>query len=149
MSIWPQIVVNGLLLGGVYALSALAFSLEWGILNIVNLAHGSFIMLGAYITWMLLTSPLHLDPLLSIPVDFAVLAALGFLMQRYLLNRVMRGQFFLTLLLTFGIDYVIVNVGILLWTADPRAVIAPYSAANVSIGAVTIPYTRLAVLAAL
>ena len=148
MSIWPQIVVNGLLLGGVYALSALAFSLEWGILNIVNLAHGSFIMLGAYITWMLLTSPLHLDPLLSIPIDFAALAALGFLMQRYLLNRVMRGQFFLTLLLTFGIDYVIVNVGILLWTADPRAVIAPYSAANVSIGAVTIPYTRLAVLAA-
>jgi len=148
VEIWPQIVINGLLLGGVYALSALAFSLEWGILNIVNLAHGSFIMLGAYITWMLLTSPLHLDPLLSIPIDFAVLAVLGFLMQRYLLNRVMRGQFFLTLLLTFGIDYVLVNIGILLWTADPRAVITSYSATSLAIGALTIPYTRVAVLAA-
>jgi branched-chain amino acid transport system permease protein len=105
-------------------------------------------MLGAYITWMLLTSPLHLDPLLSIPINFAALAVLGFLMQRYLLNRVMRGPFFLTLLLTFGIDYVIVNVGILLWTADPQAVIAPYSSANLAIGTVTIPYTRVAVLAA-
>jgi len=148
VDVWLQIIVNGLLLGGVYALSALAFSLEWGILNIVNLAHGSFIMLGAYITWMLFTSPLHLDPLLSIPVDFAVLAVLGFLMQRYLLNRVMRGQFFLTLLLTFGLDYVLVNVGILLWTADPRAVSPSYGAAGLTFGALTIPDTRLAVLAA-
>ena len=148
MGIWPQIIINGLLLGGVYALSALAFSLEWGILNIVNLAHGSFIMLGAYITWMLLTSPLHLDPLLSIPIDFAVLAVLGFLMQRYLLNRVMRGPFFLTLLLTFGIDYILVNIGILLWTADPQSFSVSYSAISLAIGALTIPYTRIAVVAA-
>ncbi|HXX37837.1 MAG TPA: branched-chain amino acid ABC transporter permease [bacterium] len=146
MEFWLQIVVNGLLLGGVYALSALAFSLEWGILNIVNLAHGSFIMLGAYVTWMLFTSPLHLDPFASVPIDFAALAGLGFVMQRFLLNRVMRGEFFLTLLLTFGIDQVLVNVGILLWTADPRAVAPSYSSVSLAVGALTIPYTRLAVL---
>lgn len=147
MDFWLQIVANGLLLGGVYALSAVAFSLEWGVLNIVNLAHGSFIMLGAYLTWMLFTSPLRVDPLLSAPVDFALLGGLGFLMQRLLLNRVMRGQFFLTLLLTFGIDQVLVNTGILLWTADPRAVTPAYSSRSLALGALTIPYTRLAVLA--
>jgi branched-chain amino acid transport system permease protein len=143
---WVQIVVNGLLLGGVYALSALAFSIEWGVLNIVNLAHGAFIMLGAYLSWMLFVSPLHIDPFVSIPVNFAVFAGLGFVMQRYVINRVMRGQFFLSLLLTFGIQYILTNIGILFWTADPRAVTPGYSGLSLSVGTLTIPYVRLAML---
>ena len=51
-SFWPQQIVNGLLIGGVYVLVALGFSIVWGILNIVNLAHGAFIMLGAFITYL-------------------------------------------------------------------------------------------------
>jgi len=147
VAFWTQIVVNGLLLGGVYALSALAFSIEWGVLNIVNLSHGAFIMLGAYLTWMLFESPARLDPFLSIPINFAVFAALGFLMQRYVINRVMRGQFFLSLLLTFGIQYILTNLGILAWTADPRAVAPAYGGLSLSLGALTIPYVRLAMLA--
>jgi branched-chain amino acid transport system permease protein len=145
MTFWLQIVINGLLLGGVYALSALAFSLEWGTLNIVNLAHGSFIMLGAYLSWTLFVSRLHLDPLLSVPVNFATLFILGYAMQRYVINRVMRGQFFLTLLLTFGIDYILSNAGILAWTTDPRTVIPSYGSTSIVIGALAIPYVRLIV----
>jgi branched-chain amino acid transport system permease protein len=145
MEFWAQILINGLLLGGVYALSSLAFSLEWGVLNIVNLAHGSFIMLGAYLTWLLFTSRLHLDPFLTIPLDFAAMFVLGYLMQRFIINRVMRAEFFLTLLLTFGIDYIISNVGILIWSANPRGVSPAYGGASIAVGGVTIPFVRLAV----
>jgi branched-chain amino acid transport system permease protein len=127
----------------VYALSALAFSLEWGVLNIVNLAHGSFIMLGAYFTWMLFNGGLHLDPFLSVPVDFAAMFVMGYLMQRHVINRVMRGQFFLTLLLTFGIDFLISNVGLLVWSADPRGITPRYASASLTLGPITVPYMRL------
>lgn len=144
MAFWSQIMVNGLLLGGVYALSSLPFSLEWGVLNIVNLAHGSFIMLGAYITWMLFRSVIHMDPFVSIPVDFVAMFIVGYLMQRYIINRVMRGLFFLTLLLTFGIDYLLSNLGIVFWSADPRAVSPAYSGSSLILGPVSVPYARLA-----
>ena len=67
MTTFLQYAVNGLLVGAVFALIALGFSLVWGILNIINLAHAAFIMLGAYFTWVLVTQA-GLDPLLCLPV---------------------------------------------------------------------------------
>ena len=66
MHLLAQDLVNGILAGGILAVVALGFSLVWGIMNIINLAHGAFIMLGAYVTWQLFTS-FHLDPFLSLP----------------------------------------------------------------------------------
>jgi branched-chain amino acid transport system permease protein len=73
-----QILVNGVLLGGLYALMALGLVLVWGVLNIVNLAHGALIMLGAYACYYLFTG-LGLDPFAALPVAMGLLFCLGYL----------------------------------------------------------------------
>ena len=66
-SFWPQQIINGILIGGIYVLVALGFSIVWGILNIVNLAHGVFIMLGAFVTFFIWDAT-NLDPFLAPPL---------------------------------------------------------------------------------
>ena len=143
MSQFTQQVILGLLLGGVYVAVALGFSLVWGILNIVNLAHGAFVIIGAYVTWVLF-SRLGVDPFLSLPVDAVVLFALGYGLQRGLINRVIRAPLLFTFLLTFGINLVIVSLLLLIFTSDFRSVTPSYSGSGLSLGAVTIPYIGLA-----
>ena len=69
MQLFWQDLVNGILAGGIFAVVALGFSLVWGIMNIINLAHGAFVMLGAYTAYVLFAA-WHVDPFLSIPVAF-------------------------------------------------------------------------------
>jgi branched-chain amino acid transport system permease protein len=114
-------------------------------MNIINLAHGAFIMLGAYITYQLFTS-LHLDPFASIPISFAVMFAFGYLVQRFVINYVARAPVLTTFLLTFGLSLLVVNVALLIWTGDARAVTPTYAGANFSLGPVTIPWAKLATL---
>jgi branched-chain amino acid transport system permease protein len=73
-----QVFVNWLLLGSLYAAVALGFSLVWGIMNIVNLAHGAFIIVGAYTAFWLYTQ-LHIDPYLGIPLTMTVLFLIGWI----------------------------------------------------------------------
>jgi branched-chain amino acid transport system permease protein len=142
-----QDLVNGILAGGILAVVALGFSLVWGIMNIINLAHGAFIMLGAYVTWQLFTS-FHLDPFLSLPISFAVLFALGYLIQRYLINWVARAPVLTTFLLTFGLSLLIVNVALLVWSGDTRGVTTAYSGTNFTVAGITVPWAKLYTLAA-
>src|SRR5579875_4017062 len=81
-----QVIVNWLLLGGLYAAVALGFSLVWGIMNIVNLAHGAFIVLGAYVAFWAFTN-LRLDPYLGMFVAMAVLFVVGYVIQYVVINR--------------------------------------------------------------
>ena len=81
-----QAVINGLLFGAVYATIGIGFSLVWGVMNIINVAHGSFIMIGAYLSYTLYAA-LGLDPFLSIPAVMAALFVLAYGIQRFLLNR--------------------------------------------------------------
>ena len=85
MDLLLQILVNGILQGGLYAIMALGLALVWGVLNIVNLAHGAFIMLGAYISWYLFTYA-GIDPFLGLPITACVMFAVGYGIQRGLLN---------------------------------------------------------------
>src|SRR5204862_7123289 len=96
-----QIVLSGVLLGGLYACMAIGFSLVWGVTNLINLAHGSMIIIGAYVTWLLWVN-FGIDPFLLVPVAAAALFAFGFVLYRVLLHRVAAASLFMTLLLTFG-----------------------------------------------
>jgi branched-chain amino acid transport system permease protein len=145
MSLFVQQLILGLMLGGVYVAVAIGFSLVWGILNIVNLAHGALVVVGMYATWFLFTHA-GIDPFLTLPVDAVVLFAVGYLVQRGLINRVIRAPLFFTLLLTFGINLVLINLFLLWFKADFRSVTTSYSGAGLNLGAVTIPYIRLAAL---
>jgi branched-chain amino acid transport system permease protein len=138
-----QIVLNGILKGGLYALMAIGMSLIWGVMDIINIAHGSFIMLGAFTTYWLF-SLLGMDPFVSLIFSVAILFMLGFGIQKYLINYIIRASAFITLILAFGIEIFINNLALVSWTADVRKVEVPYGAANFSLGnMITIPTIRL------
>ncbi len=137
-----QVLVNGILLGGLYGIMAIGMTLIWGVMNIVNIAHGPMIMLGAYVTfWMF--ALWGWDPFLSLPVTITVLFVYGYLLQRFILNLVVRAQLFLTLLITFGIEVVMVNLARIFWSSDLRQVTPAYAGSNFSVSGLTIPYVRL------
>ena len=146
MTLLLQQIVLGLLVGGVYVVVAVGFSLVWGILKIVNLAHGALVIVGSYLTWWLFAT-FHVDPFLSLPLVAAVLFAFGYLLQRVLVNHIIRAPLFFTLLLTFGVNLVLVNVLLLLFRSDFRSVTPAYSGSGVGLGGVQVPYIRLAALA--
>jgi branched-chain amino acid transport system permease protein len=123
----------------------IGFGLVWGVLNIVNLAHGALVIIGGYITWQLFTA-LQIDPFLSLPVDAAALFALGYALQRGVINRIIRAPLLFTFLLTFGLNLVIVNILLLKFGSDFRSVTPSYSGQGLELGNVVVPYTRLASL---
>lgn len=105
-----QLLVNGLMVGGVYGLMSLGINLVWGVMGVVNLAHGDIIVAAGFLTFGLFTR-LGLDPLLSLPAGVLLGFLIGVLAQRFLLGRVPpdRGAVKTSLLMTFGISYVIIN----------------------------------------
>ena len=145
MAYLAQLVVLGLLIGGVYVAVGVGFGLVWGVLNIVNLSHGALVIVGAYLTWKLF-SAYGLDPFLSLPLDAALLFGLGYALQRLLINRVIRAPLLFTFLLTFGVNLVIINVLLFLFKSDYRSVTPVYAGAGLSLGPLVLPYTRLASL---
>ena len=140
-----ELLLNGILLGALYACVGMSFSLIWGVMNIVNLAHGSMIMLGAYVAFVLWTA-VGLDPFLAIPICAAMLFVVGYALQRVVLNRVMGGSIFLALILTFGFDMLLSNVLIALFTVDTRSLTPSYAANVVAVGGLRISYVRILVL---
>ena len=137
-----QNAINGLVIGGTYATVAVGFSLVWGILNVINIAHGALVMLGAYVTYWLFTL-YHIDPLLSLPLTGALLFALGYPLQRIVINQVVRASFFITFLLTFGLELLITNLALAAWTADIRSVTTSYSGWSVALGPIALPVVRI------
>jgi len=137
-----QIIINGILKGGLYALMAMGMSLIWGVMNIINIAHGSFIMLGAYTTYWFFTL-YGMDPFVSILLSMVLIFFLGFFIQKYIINFVIGASLFITLLLAFGIEILINNLALLFWTADVRSVQVSYGGANIEILGAVIPIVRL------
>jgi branched-chain amino acid transport system permease protein len=137
-----QVLVNGILLGGLYGIMALGMSLVWGVMNIVNIAHGAVIMLGAYLTFWMFTL-WGIDPFVSLPLTIVAMFLYGYGLQRYVLNLIVRAQLFLTLLITFGVEVVMINVVRILWSSDLRQVTPAYAASNFEIAGLTIPWVRL------
>lgn len=142
-----QILLNGILLGGLYGLMALGMALVWGVLNIVNLAHGAFVMLGGYCVYFIFTG-LGIDPFAALPVAFIVMFAFGYLLQRYVLNLIVRSAQLNTLLITFGLDVVLTYLAQLAFTADFRTINPSYAGANVTIFDLTLPLLRFAAFVA-
>jgi branched-chain amino acid transport system permease protein len=142
-----QTLVNGILLGGLYACIGVAFSLLYGVMNLLNLAHGSLIMIGGYIS-VFAFQRLGVDPFLSLPLSMVCLFIIGYLIQRIIINRVVDANIFMVMILTFGVDLILVNVALLLWSADYRTLNTPYSSLNFQAGPVVVPVVRLAVFCA-
>ena len=137
-----QVLVNALVLGCLYACIAIGFSLVWGVLNVINLIHGSFIVLGAYLAWGLYQS-LAIQPWYTLAVAAPLFFVLGYLLQRLLLNRVITAPVLVTLTLTFGLDLILNNAMIYYFKADYRKLVLHPAMGSVSLGGVVVPVDRL------
>lgn len=137
-----QTLVNGILLGGVYAAAGVGLSLIFGVSGILNAAHGELIMLGAFATYWLFTL-YHVDALLTLPISFVLLGGLGYALQYFVLNRTLGQPLLLSLLVTFGISLVLVNAALRLWSADHRMMQIPYFQHSLLVGPFVVPLSRV------
>jgi branched-chain amino acid transport system permease protein len=135
------VIANGILLGGLYACIAIGFSIIWGVMNLINLAHGSMIIVGAYVTFMV-SSYTGIDPFLTLPLSGAVLFAIGYALQKLLINFVIEASIFMTLIFTFGLDMLMTNVNVALFTADVRSIDVSYVHQSFEIAGLTFAYGR-------
>jgi branched-chain amino acid transport system permease protein len=144
-----QFVVNGLLVGALFAAVAVGFALIWGVVDIINLAHGEMVMLGGYTAYWLLSLVTGnaegsvLLFLVTIPVVIAILFVVGYGLQRTLVSRVIGTDIFLTLLVTFGISIAIQQLAIQAWTANPRSIQVAFTDPSLSVAGLVIPKMKL------
>ena len=115
----PQAIVNGIALGGMYAVLVLGFSIIWGVMGVINIAHGEFVMVGAYLAW-LGNDLWGIDPFVSVPSVFILMMALGYIVQKGLVNHVINRPHLVSLLVMFGLAIILQNAMKLIFSADFR-----------------------------
>jgi branched-chain amino acid transport system permease protein len=135
-----QIIISGLLVGAVYALTACGLNLIFGVMSIMNMAHGELLMLGAFTTYGLFSFGL-LSPIASLFVSIPLLFLFGVLLQRFLFERMVSESPFPTLLMSFGLSILIVSTGLLAWSANYRSI--PYFSGSIMLGELALPRARL------
>ncbi|MBI3708737.1 MAG: branched-chain amino acid ABC transporter permease [Proteobacteria bacterium] len=148
MSLVLQTIVDGLVLGGLYSLAAVGFSLIFGVMNVVNLSHGVIVLIGAYVSYILWHA-LGVDPLLAIPVAMAVLFAFGYVYQRGLIQlAVDRSSLLASMLVTFGVALMLRNLLVLVFSPDFKSITPSYAFNFFTLGPITLDFVRLSALGA-
>ncbi|MEM3833457.1 MAG: branched-chain amino acid ABC transporter permease [Thermoprotei archaeon] len=138
--VFLQTLVNGLLQGAIYGLVALGLTLIWGVMRVINLAHGEFIILGAYTAFWMFTL-YNLQPLASLLIGIPLGFVIGMTIYIGLVKRVVNGPELSSLLVFFGLSMIIQNLMLTYWTADVRGLPILYSSIN--IGSITLVGDRL------
>ena len=135
---WVNALVQGTLLGGLYALFAAGLSLIFGVMRLVNIAHGDLIVLGAYLG-LSVTTILGLHPLLALIVVVPAMATIGYVLQRGILNQTLGKDILPPLLVTFGLSVIIQNALLETYSADPQKMNAgALETASVSVGGLSL-----------
>ena len=122
MTVWLNIILQGVLIGGLYAMFAAGLSLIFGVMRLVNIAHGDLIVLAAYLA-LIVTQTIGIDPLVSLLLVIPLMALIGYALQRGLLNFTLGDDILPPLLVTFGLSIIIQNGLLELFTADSRKLI--------------------------
>jgi branched-chain amino acid transport system permease protein len=137
-----QAVINGLLIGGIYALVSIGVTLIFGVVKIVNFAQGEFVMIGMYISFFL-ANQFGIDPLVSLVVSMPVLFVAGVLIQHFLIRRVLGPNDMPQIFLTFALSLLLLNLALMLFSANYRTVHTSYSDEAFHIGGLYIPVAKL------
>jgi branched-chain amino acid transport system permease protein len=135
-------VLNGLTTGAIYALVALGLTLIYGVLHIINFAHGASLMVALYAVWLLHTKA-GIDPYLALPLVVPAMFAFGYALQRLIVNRASHGKDENILLVTLGLAIVLENLALLVFKSDTRTIDTPYTLATVAIGPAFIALPKL------
>ncbi|HEY6005559.1 MAG TPA: branched-chain amino acid ABC transporter permease [Anaeromyxobacter sp.] len=144
-----QALVDGLLIGGVYAVISLGLTLVFGVMGIVNFAHAQFVMIGMYVAWFAWAT-LGLDPLLASPLAFAAAFVLAAAIERLMIRRVMRAPPVAQVFLTVGLLIALENVALIVFGSDFRSVRTTYQTAALRLGPLflSVPYLAAFALSA-
>jgi branched-chain amino acid transport system permease protein len=137
-----QVVVSGILLGGIYSLISIGLTLIFGIVKVINFAHGEFLMIAMYLAFWSFTL-LHLDPYLSVVLVVPAMFFLGVATQKIVINPILKAPDAMQIFATVGVGLVLSNMALFLWKADYRTVRTAYQSINYDIGPVVFSYPRL------
>ena len=140
-----QALINGIALGGMYTILVLGFSIIWGVMGVINFAHGEFVMIGAYLAW-LAAEIWGVDPFASAPLVFVVMLALGYATQRLVVNPILDRSHLVSLLVMFGVAIMLQNAMKLIFSADFRRTDTAVGGVWGLTDGVTVPVTRFWIL---
>ena len=135
-------ITMGIMLGGLYALVALGLSIVFGVMRLINVAHGDLVLLASYLAFSIMTY-LGLDPILSLVIGIPVLFFIGFGIQKYLLNRAFSISMEAPLIIAFGISIVLQNVFQIVWTPLSRGLTTSYTLKSFVMGDLYLPLVYL------
>ena len=137
MTLFLQSLLSGVLVGGAYALIGVGLTIIFGVMRIINFAHGELVMMGMYLSYFLFTL-FGVDPFLSVLVVYPLMWIFGAVLQKAVVNRVLDALPQNQILLTIGIGLILSNTAMLLFTSDYRLVTTPYSSSSFHLGAVSV-----------
>lgn len=140
MDLFLQVLVNGLMLGGIYACVAVGFSLVWGVLNVINMLHGTMVILAGYLSYALWHKT-GIHPLVALPAIAALLFVFGYALQAGAINRVIAQPVLVTMTLTFGLDMILYNLINFGFDATPRRITLDFG--RIVLGDLILPGDRL------
>ena len=132
MRVLLQSAASGILIGGVYALVGIGLTIIYGVMRVINFAHGELLMIGMYLTWILFTS-FGVDPFLSIVITIPAMFLFGAVLQKVLINRVLNALPQNQILLTIGLGLVLSNVVMLIYTSDYKIITTRYSSSTINL----------------
>ena len=135
-------LIGGILTGGVYALVALGLTLIYGVLHIVNFAHGSLLMIAMFGAWMLAVKG-GVDPYVALPLMTAAMFVFGWLLYAGVIGRISRGEDRTILLATLGVSVILDNLALVIFTGDTRTIETAYSFSMVEVGPLLLPTAKL------
>jgi len=138
-----QLLIDGILIGSIFALAAYGLALVWGVMNIKNLAQGDFVIMGGYIAFTLSESPFNLHPILSIPIVFVIMFAFGWVLYITIIRRVIERDLFTSLLATFGLAIVIQQLINLAYGPDVQTIESGMAIREFLDGEITVADTKL------
>lgn len=145
LSYLAQAVINGIMIGGVYALIAIGLSLIWGVMEIVNFAHGEYLMAAAFSSY-LCWSYIGLDPLISLPIVVIIFIFFGFATQKFIMKRLMDSPTLITIAATFALSLIIRYGFFIVFKPDYRVIKDPILQGSLHIGSISIPVAKLVTL---
>ncbi|MBW1659832.1 MAG: branched-chain amino acid ABC transporter permease [Deltaproteobacteria bacterium] len=132
-TLFAQLVISGILLGGIYALSSIGLTLIFGVMKIVNFAHGEFLMLAMYVSFWLFHS-LHIDPYLSMVISVPLFFVVGMLTYKIFIRKTIGAPILAQIFVTVGLSIIIENLALLFWSADFRTVSLAYLSKPLIVG---------------
>ncbi|MEM1514936.1 MAG: branched-chain amino acid ABC transporter permease [Candidatus Bathyarchaeia archaeon] len=137
-----NLIILGILLGGVYALIGLGLSISFGITRIINVSHGNFVLLSTYLAYLFLTR-MAIDPFITLAISCPILFLIGYGMQKFALNRLIPRGDETIIVFTFGIALILENLYLYIFSPMTRGLITPYTLISFDIIGLHIPFTYL------